>query len=59
MLAIVGEMMRTQLLSRGGGSEDGALADAVPDYSGLRALKKPDIKETSIRFEDFFKSNMA
>ena len=40
-VAIVGEMLRTQLLARGGGCEDGALADAVPDY--VRSISLPGL----------------
>ena len=40
-VAIVGEMLRTQLLARGGGGEDGSLADAVPDY--VRAIGLPGL----------------
>ena len=40
-VAVLGDMLRTQLLARGGGGEDGALADAVAGY--LRSITIPDI----------------
>ena len=40
-VAIVGEMLRTQLLARGGGCLNGALADAVPDY--IKSISLPGL----------------
>ena len=40
-VAVLGEMLRTQLLARGGGAEYGALADAVASY--LRSITIPDL----------------
>jgi hypothetical protein len=40
-VAIIGETLRTQLLARGGGGEDGSLADAVPDY--IRSISLPGL----------------
>jgi hypothetical protein len=40
-VAVLGEMLQTQLLARGGGGEDGALADAVASY--LRSITIPDL----------------